>query len=150
MRLCMLRLQIITPEQNVFDGDCVSVTLPSGDGEITVLQHHVPIVTTLHPGSVVVRRAGNDERVFAVSRGMVEMDGTTLRILADIADPEDTLDEATIEKAKADAEKLKTSNRHDAEAFADATAILDRELARLKTVRRRRSPRPPMPPTSNV
>lgn len=143
----MLHLQIITPDQTVFESDVESVTLPTGDGEITVLAHHIPLVTTAVPGSLIARVKG-EEHLFAVSRGTIEVDGTGVRVLVRTADSADALqDEAAIALAKENAEKLMQEKRTDAEAFAEATAILDRELARLKSVRRRSTlRRPPMPP----
>lgn len=136
----MLHLEIITPDQTVYDGDVTSVTLPSADGEITVLEKHIPLISTLLPGSMVVR-AASGESIFAVSRGVIEVDGNSVRILSDIADRADILEEEAIEQAKQKAEKLMNEKKKDAVSFADATAMLDRELARLKTVRRYRSRR---------
>lgn len=136
----MLHLEIITPEEAVFDGKADSVTLPTAEGEITVLPNHVPLITTLMPGSAIVRYGGKEE-LFAVSSGVIEIDGKTVRVLADIADRAENLEEAAIEAAKSKAEKLKDERRTDAEGFADASAMLERELARLKTVRRHRARR---------
>lgn len=144
----MMHLVIITPDQTVYDGDIDSVSLPTADGEITVLPHHVPIITTIVPGPVIVR-SGKDEKVFAVSRGVIEVDQTSVRVLSDIADRADQLEESAVEQARANAEKLMSEKRQDAEAFAEATAILDRELARLRTVRRHRSHRSFTPPASS-
>lgn len=137
----MLRVEIITPEQTVFSGDAESLTLPTAEGEITVLPHHIPMIGVLTPGTAIVRLKGK-ESVFAVSRGVIEIDGTSVRVLADTADRVEELEEAAIEKARQDAERLVSEKRQDAEGFAEATAILERELARLRTVRRHRSGRP--------
>jgi F-type H+-transporting ATPase subunit epsilon len=136
----MIRLEIITPEQSVFEGDVDSVTLPTADGEITVLPHHIPLVTTIVPGPVIVHM-GKEEKIFAVSRGVIEIDQSSVRVLSDIADRADGLEEAAVEKAEQAAQKLMTEKREDVEGFAEATAILERELARLRTVRRHRSRR---------
>lgn len=143
-----LHLSIITPDQSVYDGDVVSVTLPTTDGEITVLPRHVPLITTIKPGTVVVRSSGHEE-LFAVSRGVIEVDGSSVHVLADIADRADQLEETAIAEAKERAEKLMTEKRADVETFAEATAILDRELARLKTVRRHRNRRSTLPPSQS-
>lgn len=141
----MLHLEIITPQSVAWQGEVDAVALPTGDGEIVVLPHHVPLVATIVPGTVTVS-IGSAEHVFAVSRGVMEVDGLHMRILTDIADPADALDEAAIEEAKRKAEVLMTEKRHDVEGFAEATAILERELARLKTVRHHRARRPTSPP----
>lgn len=134
----MLHLEIITPEETVFAGDVTSVTLPTADGEITVLERHIPLITALTPGTAIVRYDGRED-VFAVSRGVVEVDGKSARVLADIADRAEKLEEAAVEAAKSKAEQLRSERRTDAEGFADATALLERELARLRTVRRHKA-----------
>ncbi len=136
----MLRIELITPDGPVFEGEADAVSLPTPDGEITVLPHHIPIVSIVVPGSITVRTEGR-EQLFAVSRGVIEVDGTTVRVLADTADRAEQLEEQAIEQAKARAEKLMQERRADAEGFAEATAMLDREIARLQVVRRHRSRR---------
>jgi F-type H+-transporting ATPase subunit epsilon len=141
----MLHLELITPDGPTFEGDIDSVSLPTPQGEITVLPHHIPLISIVVPGSITVRK-GTEEQLFAVSRGVIEVDGASLRILTDTADRAEELEEAAIEKAKAEAEKLMTEKRADAEGFAEATAILEKELAKLRVVRRHRS-RKSMPHT---
>ena len=134
----MLHLELITPDRVLFQGDIDSVSIPTPDGEITVLPHHIPLISIVKPGSILMR-TGKEEQFFSVSRGVVEVNGTSLRILADTAERVDELEEAAIAKAKESAEKLMQEKREDREGFAEATAILDRELARLQTIRRHRS-----------
>lgn len=134
----MLHAQIITPDRTVFEGDVDSISIPTPEGEITVLPHHIPLISIVVPGSVLVRQ-GREEKLFAVSRGVIDIDGKTVRVLADTADRAEELQEAAIERAKTDAEKLLTEKKLDAEAFAEATAVVEREIAKLHVVRRHRS-----------
>lgn len=135
-----MRISVITPEQTAYESDADMLIAPTAMGEITILPHHIALVTTLAPGTMIIR-SGRDEQMFAVSRGIIEVSGEHVRVLTDIADRAENLQEAAIEQAKAAAEKLKTERRSDSEGFAEATAILDRELARLKSVRRHRARR---------
>lgn len=135
-----MHVELITSEGSAYSGEAVSVSLPSGMGEITVLNHHIPLLSTVEPGTVIIRTA-DDEILFAVSRGVVQVFSNNIRILSDIADKAESLEEDAIELAKARAEELKKARRADAEGYAEATAILDRELARLATTRRLRSRR---------
>lgn len=135
-----MHAELITSEGNAFSGEALSVTLPSGDGEITILPNHIPLVSTVLPGTVIIRTA-EEELYFAVTKGVVQVGRIGLRILSDIADRADTLQEEAIELARQRAEELKNARRNDAEGFAEATAILDRELARLASLRRHRSRR---------
>jgi len=127
---------LITPEATAFTGEASSVTIPTTTGEITVLPGHIPLISTLAPGMMIVR-VKDGEQYFAVSRGVVEVTAKNIRVLSDIADRVDSLDEQAIEDAKRRAEDLMNEKRGDAEGFAEATAILDREIARLRSVRRR-------------
>ena len=136
----MIHAHIITPEETVFEGDIESLTLPTMEGEITVMGGHVPLVAVLVPGTVIARK-GKDEWLFACSRGVIEVDGKTVTVLADTADRAEKLEEAAVEAAKSAAEKLASERRSDAEGFADASAVLERELARLQTTRRQKSRR---------
>lgn len=132
----MISVTLITPEQTAFSGEASSITIPTTTGEITVLPGHIPLITTLAPGMMTVRMK-DGEHFFAVSRGVVEVSAKNIRVLSDIADRVDSLDEQAIEQAKAKAEDLMKEKRGDTEGFAEATAILDREIARLRSVRRR-------------
>lgn len=127
---------LVTPEGTAFTGNAMSVTLPSTTGELTILPGHIPLITTLAPGMMTVRMKDGEQN-FAVSRGVVEVSDKNIRVLSDIADRVDSLDEQAIEQAKAKAEDLMKEKRGDTEGFAEATAILDREIARLRSVRRR-------------
>jgi F-type H+-transporting ATPase subunit epsilon len=131
-------LEIITPEETVYRGKAESVTLPSGAGEITVMAHHIPLLSTVLPGTVIARN-GTEESFYAVSRGVVQIDGETVRILTDTADRAEGLEEKEIEAAKLRAEEMLKEKRTDVEGFAEATAMLERELAKLRSVRRMRS-----------
>lgn len=143
--LVMIQLEIITPDKTVFAGAVDSVSMPTAVGEITVLRSHIPLITIVEPGSLVARQ-GKTEHLFAVSRGTIEVDGIAVRVLVRSADSADDLaDEDAIEKARASAERLMKEKRQDSEAFAEATAVLDRELARLRTTRRRGTRRSPSP-----
>lgn len=133
-----MHVSVITPEQTAYEGEATSLTVPTVTGELTILPHHIPLITTLAPGTLFIRSAEKEE-VFAVSRGVLEVNGTSVRVLSDIADRAEDLEEAAIEKAKAEAEKLLSEKQTETVEYTEALAILDRELARLKSVRRHRS-----------
>lgn len=135
-----MHIELITPEGTSYSGTAQSVTVPSGEGEITVLENHIPLMSNVMPGTVIVRKDG-EELFFAVSRGVVQVEKHGILILADTADRTDAMEESAIEIAKKRAEELQNERRGDAEAFADATALLEREIAKLATLRRLRSRR---------
>lgn len=142
-----LSLEIITPDEQVFSGQAEAVTLPATDGEVTILPGHIPLIATLVPGTAVVQHDGQ-RLVLAMTRGVLETDGRNVRVLAQSADRADGLQEEVIERAKQAAEKLLAERRDDREGFAEASALLEREIARLKTVRRHRAGRRTLGSTS--
>jgi len=119
------RFEITTPEQTVFSANVKQVTLPTSTGEITVLPHHVPLVSLLVPGVLHIVSVDGNEQVLAVSGGF----------LADTAERAEEIDEARAEEARQSAETA-MKERTDTEAFTSANASLERHLARLRAVKR--------------
>jgi F-type H+-transporting ATPase subunit epsilon len=135
-----LTLELTTPERIVLKETYDSATIPTSEGEITVLSGHVPLVGKLAPGMITVRR-GSEESYLAVSGGFVEVmpDGRVV-ILADSAERAEELDLAKIEAAHERARKLLEEKRDmDDVASAAAASALERELARIRVVRHHRS-----------
>jgi len=140
-----LTLQLTTPERVVLNETFDSATIPTQEGEITVLPGHIPLVANLQPGMITVRRAGK-ESFLSVSGGFVEVQpgtggsGTKIVLLADTAERAEELDLEKIEAARAKAEQLLTEKRHaDDVSQAAAVAALERELARARVARKHRT-----------
>ena len=134
-----LTLEITTPEKTVLKEEADSVTIPTPEGEITVLPNHTALVGLVSPGGLLVRQ-GDKEKYFAVAGGALEvLPGSKVVILADSADAAEDLVLEEIEKAKerAVAAAGDAKNRDDV-AYADAAVALERELARLKVAHRHR------------
>lgn len=136
----MINVSIITPEETILSGDMESITLPTAEGEITVMGGHIPLIAVLVPGTVIARK-GKEEWVLAVSRGVIEVDGKSIRVLADTADRAESLEESAVETARKAAEKLVSERKHDEAGLAEAVGLLEREIAKLHTVRRQRARR---------
>ena len=98
-----LRLEIVTPQAIAFSEDVHMVTLPAVEGEMGVYPHHVRLITQVVPGELIVTRDGQD-RFIAVGEGLVEITGTRVAIVTDMAIPAEHIDEAKIEEARARAE----------------------------------------------
>lgn len=132
-----IQFKIVTPERVVFEDTVDEVILPTVEGEIAVLPNHIPLVSLLQAGILRIKK-GTEETPLAVSSGVIEVDGRKVVVLADTAERADELEEEKIEKARAEAKKLMEEKRGDVEGFAEATAVLEREIARLKVVKRYR------------
>jgi len=129
--------ELITPENIVLHEEVDQITLPTMDGEITILPNHIPLVAQLVPGVAVLRRKDKDEDV-AVSGGFIQVNGNNhVRVLADTAERGVNLNLDDIEKAKQRAQEvMKNAARGDDETFAHAAAELERELARYRVARK--------------
>ena len=76
-----MTVEILTPDVVLYEGDATYVGLPGSDGSLGILSNHAALVTSLTEGEVVVKN-DNDEQVFAVKGGTVEVLNNHVTILA--------------------------------------------------------------------
>ena len=79
-----LKLEIVTPEAKTYSEDVEMVTLPASEGEMGVFPQHVPLVTQIVSGEIIVRKNGQDS-FLAVGDGFAEITGTGVAIMTDMA-----------------------------------------------------------------
>ncbi len=138
-----LKLKIVTPERLILEEMVDQVTLPTTEGEITILPDHIPLIAGLKSGDVVA--VTNGEHIpmavvggfIEVKKGLSAMAGeegiTEVAVLADFAEHLKELTEEKIEKAKARAEELKKQMQDkDHVDFEHFEAELERSLTRVK------------------
>jgi F-type H+-transporting ATPase subunit epsilon len=136
-----IRVEIVSQDRPVFEGNVDIVVAPGDDGEMGILPHHAPLLTTLKPGVLRVRTAGREE-IFAISGGVMEVQPTIVTVLADAAERADEIDVARAEEARQRAEaSLASGVPRNSEAYLAAEAALRRSNLRLQVARRGR----PMP-----
>ena len=99
-----LKLEIVTPESKIYSEDVEIVTLPGSEGEAGIYPNHVPVMTKVQAGEIVVSRDGNEE-IVAIGEGFAEITGEHVAILTDNAANSGDIDEAAAEQAKAKAEQ---------------------------------------------
>lgn len=73
-------LIIASVGETKFDGAALSATLPGADGELTILAHHEPLVTTLKPGTITVRESLSEQK-FDVGSGVLEVSNNRAVVL---------------------------------------------------------------------
>ncbi len=140
-----LHLEITTPERVIYKDDVDELVLPTPNGEIGILPHHVPLISLLAPGEIRITKSGAST-LMAVSGGFIEIQPTKVVVLADTAEQAEEIDEQRAEEAKKRAQNLLKEKRVDQEQFAALSAKIEKELARLKVVRkRRRGPKSGLP-----
>ncbi|WP_038162752.1 ATP synthase F1 subunit epsilon [Verrucomicrobium sp. BvORR106] len=137
-----LKLEIVTPEKRVFSDTVDTVVLPGSEGELGVLESHVPLVTALHPGELAYTKEGTVQHL-AVGTGFVEITGHRVAVLTDMAMAESDIDEKAVEealkRAEETVEKLKNSPDVGGEELATVMASIQRSTAQLRVKRRRNS-----------
>ncbi len=138
--MAKLKFEIVTAERVVYSDDVDIVIAPGVEGQLGILPSHAPLLTTLQPGELVVRKDGEETAMF-VSGGFLEIMQNRVTVLADVAERAEEIDVARAEEAKRRAER-KLEERPAEMDLAAAEAALLRSLMRLRVAERRRKKRP--------
>jgi len=133
----LIKFEITTPEKKIYSEDVEQITIPTQSGEITVLPGHIPLVAALKAGELRVLK-NKEEIIMAVSGGFIEVTPDKVVVLADSAEHAADIDEKRAEEARTRASKLMTEKRFDAEEFALLSAKIEKEMARLHVVKKRK------------
>lgn len=134
-----IRCEIVSQDRMVYEGDVDIVVLPGMDGEMGVLPHHAPLLTTLKYGIIKVRAKGT-EQVFAVAGGVAEIQPNIVTVLADAAENVQEIDVARAEAARKRAEEaLAQVKPEDVDSYLALEAALRRSNLRLDAAKRFRS-----------
>jgi F-type H+-transporting ATPase subunit epsilon len=134
--MASIRLDIVTAERQVFSDDVDVVVAPGIEGEMAILPHHAPLMTTLKLGELRVRKGG-EELSLAVTGGFLEVRPDRITILADAAERSEEIDIARAEAAKRRAEE-RLSHLGAGVDGARAEAALRRAMIRIKVGEKRR------------
>jgi F-type H+-transporting ATPase subunit epsilon len=131
-----IRCEIVSQDRMVYEGDVDIVVLPGTDGEMGILPHHAPLLTTLKFGLIKVR-SSNDEQVFTVAGGVAEIQPSIVTVLADAAENVQEIDVARAEAARQRAaDALASVKNEDVDAYLALEAALRRSNLRLDAAKR--------------
>ena len=78
-----MKLEIITPEKQLFSGEVNSVKFPGSNGSFEVLNNHAPIISTLSKGVIKVITKEKDTKTFDINSGVIEMQKNKIIVLAE-------------------------------------------------------------------
>lgn len=78
-----MRIDIITPDKKVYEGEIKSVRVPGKKGSFQVLKDHAPIISTLENGPVIMVDMEGNEQIFEVTGGVIEVKSNKIILLAD-------------------------------------------------------------------
>jgi F-type H+-transporting ATPase subunit epsilon len=119
-----IKLEIVTPERLVFDETVDGVTLPGSEGELGVLPHHAPLVSTLGVGELRIR-VGGQEEWFAIVGGFVQVLPDKVVVMAETADMASEIDLEKAAEARRDAGEALASGYHEGADLSSARAALE-------------------------
>lgn len=133
----MFKLAVISPEKKVLvEEEVLSVTVPTTQGQITILPKHMAIFSLVKPGEIIVRtKEGNIS--LAGGGGFVNITADRVTLLLEYGTKSDEMDEVLIQEAKKRAEEI-LKNQSDNKDTALASATLARLLLELKLVQKRK------------
>lgn|SRR3989338_3966716 len=129
----LMKFKIVTPDGVIYEDEIESVSLPTTIGEITVLPHHIPLISVIKIGEIRIVK-GNHEVGVAVSSGVLEVRETNeVIVIADTAERAEHIDIERAEAARKRAEELmKQEKFEDDRQFAMLQAQMEKELTRIK------------------
>ncbi len=132
-----LLLEIVTPERQVFSDEVDSVVCPGIEGELGILPHHAPLLTTLGFGELRIRKAGEEE-FFAIAGGFLQVRPDKVVVMAETADMASEIDLEKALEARREAEKQLSEGFEEPADLARARAALQRALTRIRVAERHR------------
>ncbi len=132
-----IRCDIVSAEQEIFHGEATLVVATGELGELGIAPKHAPLITRLKPGKVVVTLANGEQLDFAISGGILEVQPQVVTVLADTAIRAQDIDEASVRKAKEEAERI-LSKQDPKMSIEEAQAQLAMSIAQLSALERQR------------
>lgn len=125
-----LKLNIITPDREIFNGDVSELTTENEIGRLEILPNHVPMVTALIPTVTSFTTPEGEKRKLFTSTGVLRINNNELKVLAENAEWPEEIDLKRAEEAKIKAEELlKEKEKVD---YKRAELKLKRAVARIK------------------
>ena len=132
-----LVLEIITPTKVVLKDEVDEITLPTLNGEISILPNHVDLLTKINPGEMIIRK-NNKSQIFAITGGFLEVSKNQVSILADHAVRAEDIEIAKAQQAQERARNA-MKNRENNRAFVTAEADFRKALLELKVARKHKT-----------
>tara|TARA_B100001094_G_C18065929_1_gene737458 strand:- start:140 stop:562 length:423 start_codon:yes stop_codon:yes gene_type:complete len=129
---------IVSAEREIFDGQVEMVVASGTIGELGILPGHTPLLTGVKAGPVRLVLEGGEEEIFFASGGYIEIQPTSITILADTAIRAHDLDEAAALEAQRKAELELSDQKADID-FARVSADLQDQVAMLRTIQKLRN-----------
>ena len=128
-----MHLDIVSAEEKIFSGNVKNIIAAAMMGEVGIYPKHTPMITPLKPGEVKIITEEDEEQLFFISGGILEVQPNTVTVLADTAIRGEDLDEAKAIESKKRAEEA-LSDKSDKIDAAKALADLAQASAQIKMI----------------
>ncbi|KYP97062.1 ATP synthase F0F1 subunit epsilon [Sodalis-like endosymbiont of Proechinophthirus fluctus] len=126
-------LDVVSAEKQMFSGLVEKIQVTGSEGELGIFPDHAPLLTAIKPGMVrIVKEHGNEEYIY-LSGGVLEVQPSTVTVLADTAIRGKDLDEARAIESKHKAEEHINDSHGDID-YAQVSAELSKALAKLRVI----------------
>lgn len=125
------QVHILAADRTLYEGPCVSLTIPASDGERGILAHHASMMAAIVPGMVCWQQPGERMQLAAVSPGMVKVENNEVLVLVDSAERPEEIDEARARR-EADQAREAILQKKSRQEYQLAQASLARALNRLR------------------
>lgn len=131
------RLNILAAEKPLYEGECISLVIPTNDGQYGIQAMHSNMIAAIVPGMMKVVLPSELELIAAVSRGLVKVENGEVLLLVDTAEYPEEIDE---NRAKRAAEQAKEAilQKKSIQDYYSAQAKMARAISRLKVKRYRK------------
>ena len=121
-------VEIISPDKSILKSEATEVTIPSYEGQMGILKDHIPLITFLRPGLIIIR-TNNGEKFFFIEDGIVEFSDDNLLILTSTAKSLDSLDRNSIDTIIKDSQEKINEEISDKERY-----LLSYKIATLREI----------------
>ncbi|MGB1109969.1 MAG: F0F1 ATP synthase subunit epsilon [Gammaproteobacteria bacterium] len=132
-----MHVDIVGAEAAIFSGRATMVFAPGEMGELGIAPRHTQLITRLKPGTIRLEIENEEDQFFFVNGGILEVQPSTITVLADTALRGDDLNEAAAEAAKQRAEEAMSERKGEMD-YAHAQAELLEAIAQLRTLEKMR------------
>ena len=130
-----MHLDIVSAEEKIFSGNVKNIIAAAMMGEVGIYPKHTPMITPLKSGEVKIITEEDEEKLFFISGGVIEVQPDIVTVLADTAIRGEDLDEAKAEESKKRAEEALADKSDNIDA-AKALAELAQAAAQLKVIQK--------------
>ena len=127
----VFQVHILAADRTLYEGPCVSLTIPVSDGERGILAHHASMMAAVVPGMLRFQPPGEEVQLAAVSPGMVKVEHNEVLVLVDSAERPEEIDEARARR-EADEAREAILQKKSRQEYQLAQATLARALNRLR------------------